>query len=278
MRIDKKDINLYDTLFSGQCFRMFMEEDKSYTIILSDRVINIKEDDKYLIIDSNLNDNLEEVVINYFDLNRDYNSLNDRLSKNKIIKDNLDKVKGYKILKQDKFEMFITYIISQNNRVSKIMSSVQKLSIKYGQKVIFKEKEYYLFPKYESIKDISVSELRSLGVGFRDQYIRNALDYLNDNPSFLSDLVNVDTNEALKLLTSIKGIGTKVASCILLFAYARFDCYPVDTWVRKFVSNNFNVKDNIKDISIYMNKEFGDLSALAIQYFYHIERNKTPSV
>ena len=42
IKIKNKGINLYDTLFSGQCFRMALENDGSFTIVLKDRVVNIK--------------------------------------------------------------------------------------------------------------------------------------------------------------------------------------------------------------------------------------------
>lgn len=275
MKIEAKDINLYDTFFSGQCFRMELEEDGSITAVISDRVINIKKENDSLIINSNKEDNLKEVIYNYLDLNRNYDIVNEVItSKNDILKNNIDLVKGYKILRQDKFEMFITYIISQNNRVSKICKSVQKLSQMYGEKVIFNSREYYLFPKFNKLKNITLEELRSAGVGFRDQYIKGALEYLENNPEFLDELNNMNTEKALEELTKIKGIGLKVASCILMFGYSRFDCFPIDTWVKKFVSENFNIKDNMKDISSYMKDTFEEYSGLAIQYFYHIERNK----
>lgn len=275
MKISVNNINLYDTLFSGQCFRMTLESDGSYTIVLSDRVINIKEDEGYLIIDSNKLEDLELVVRNYLDLERDYEFIYKKLiDKNGLFLDNLDKIRGYKILNQDRFEMFITYIISQNNNVKRIIGSVSKLSRLYGKKVTFRGEEYYLFPTYEEMKDITLEELRSIGVGFRDTYIRNALDKLAEDRLFLEKIDMMSTEEALKELTSIKGIGVKVASCILLFAYGRLDTFPVDTWVRHFVSENFDIKDNIKDISQYMKNAFGEYSGIAIQYFYHIERNK----
>ena len=275
MKIKAKDINLYDTIFSGQCFRMTLEEDKSIAIVIKDRVINIKKENDYLIVNSNKEDNLEKIVNEYLDLDMDYDKINyDLSSKSKILKDNIDLVKGYKILKQDEFEMFITYIISQNNRVSKISRSVEKLSMMYGEKVLFNNKEYYLFPTFEKLKNISLTELKEAGVGFRDKYIKEALNYLEDNPNFLNDLKNISTNEAIDKLCLIKGIGLKVASCILLFGYSRFDSFPIDTWVKKFVSENFKIKNNTKDISLYMKNTFEYYSGLAIQYFYHIERNK----
>lgn len=275
MKIDKKDINLYDTLFSGQCFRMCLESDGSYTIVLSDRVVNIKEVGEYLEIDSNNMEDLDLVVRHYLDLDRDYDSINDILRlKCKPLNDNIVLCQGYKILNQSRFEMFITYIISQNNNVKRIIGSVDKLSKLYGKCVKFRNEDYYLFPTYEEMKDISLEELRSIGVGFRDSYIRNALDKISNDKDFLERVDFLSTDEALEMLTSIKGIGTKVASCILMFAYGRLDAFPVDTWVRHFVSDNFEVKDDIKSISNYMKNIFGEYSGLAIQYFYHIGRNK----
>ncbi len=265
---------MYYTLLSGQCFRMTLESDGSFTIVLSDRVVNIKEDGEYLIIDSNNMDMLDVVVSRYLDLERDYDAINRILaSKCDVIKRDIDKCVGYKILNQDKFEMFITYIISQNNNVKRIIGSVNKLSSKYGEKVIFRGEEYYLFPTFDKLKDITKEELRGMGVGFRDSYIINALSKLKEDNMFLEKIDFMSTEEALSELTKIKGIGTKVASCILLFGYGRFDTFPVDTWVRHYVSDNFNIKDNIKDISKYMKETFGEYSGIAIQYSYHISRN-----
>ena len=73
---------------------------------------------------------------------------------------------------------------------------------------------------------------------------------------------------------SIKGIGLKVASCILLFAYSRFDTYPIDTWVKQYISSHYNIKNDINSISKYIKSQYNQYSGLVIQYFYHIERNK----
>ena len=91
MLIDKNDINLYDTLFSGQCFRMHLEDDGSYTIVLSDRVVNILEKDGSLILDSNVIDDLDLVVSHYLDLDRDYDIINRIISsKCKALSDNIE--------------------------------------------------------------------------------------------------------------------------------------------------------------------------------------------
>lgn len=274
----KSDINLYDTLMSGQAFRINIEDDESFTIIISDRILNIKQEKDYLIVNSNNEEDLELVTRYYLDLDRDYEVLNKELSKNEILKRDINLCKGYKVLKQDKFEMYISYIISQNNNVKRISGSINKISERYGKKVKYNNKEYYLFPTFEELKNITIEELRECGVGFRDSYIINALNKLKENPFFLEELDMLPTDEAIKELMKIKGIGLKVASCILMFGYSRFDTFPVDTWVKKYVSENFKIKDNIKIISKFMKDNFKENSGLAVQYFYHINRNKKQAI
>lgn len=272
MKIEKNDINLYDTLMSGQAFRITLESDKSFTCILSDRVVNIKEDGNYLIVDSNKMDDLEMVIKYYLDYGRDYKVLNDELKKNELFKDKISLCNGYKVLKQDKFEMLISYIISQNNNVKRISGAISKISERYGEKVLFGGKEYYLFPMMSEFIKLSLDDLKEFNLGFRDKYVYDAICVLKENPFYLEEVDMLDTEDAIKKLMEIKGIGLKVASCILMFGYARFDTFPIDTWVKKYVKSNLNI-DNVKNIKDYMKNNFGLNSGLAIQYLYHINRN-----
>ena len=138
MKIEVKDFNLKDTILSGACFRVTEESDGSFTNILSDRVINIKQVNNNLIINSNNNENLKEIILEYFDLKRDYNFINKQLINNdNKMKEIINKCKGYKILNQEPFEMCISYIISQNNNVKRISNSINLLCKKYGRKIEF---------------------------------------------------------------------------------------------------------------------------------------------
>ena len=270
MKIEVNNLNVEEVLFSGECFRAIKESDGSITNILKDRVINIKQDGNAIIVESSNYDNLKEVIYDYFDLNRDYNEINNTLIKNnKNIKSMVDKCKNYRILNQDSFEMGISYIISQNNNVKRISKSVNEISKKYGKKVIFKNKGYYLFPTYEELKNVTSEEFRNFGVGFRDKYIVN---YLN-NYENLKDIDKLSTKDALKELMKIKGIGLKVASCILLFGYRRLDVFPIDTWVKQYMVENYNIKNNQKDIENFARDKFGEYSGLVIQYMFHSQRN-----
>lgn len=278
IKVLKKDIDLKSTLLSGQCFRVSKYKD-GYITILKDRVIFIKEKKKYLIIESSNKENLKEIIIEYLDLNRDYTSINNFLSSqdsymNKIIKE----CNGLKILNQDSFEMYISYIISQNNNVKRISKIIESISKKYGKKVFFENKEYYLFPEKEAFINISIEDLKRFGLGYRTQYIKNALKKLKEDNNFVNKINTLDTENALTELMTVKGIGLKVASCILLFGFSRLDVFPIDTWVKQNIAKNYKeLKINYKSIKAFTEQKYKNFSGMAIQYMFHSERNKKKS-
>ena len=272
--IDKvEDLNLHDSITCGQIFRFSENEDKSYTVVLSDRVINIKQDKDKLIVKSNNYDNLENVIIKYLDLKTDYNKINKILLKSdNMLEDAIKSSKGLKMIRQEPFEAVIEYIISQNNRVYAIRNSMNLIAQKYGDKIEFEGEEYYLFPNAEKLKDVTIEEFRQFKVGFRDKYIYNMVQAINKGEINLNEIHNLETEKAMEKLMANIGVGPKVASCILLFAYGRFDVFPIDTWVKKYMFDLYGINSQ-KEIAKIASEKYGKYCGLAIQYMYHSKRN-----
>lgn len=268
-----KPFKLDDTVTCGQIFRFFPLEDGSYDIILKDRVINVYMDDKYLCVSSNDDDNLEKVVRDYFDLDNDYDAMNDFLinSDSKLI-NVVEFSRGLMMIKQDPFETVMEYIISANNGVPQIANALNNIAKKYGKKVMFNNKEYYLFPQYKDLKDVTIEEFRECKVGFRDKYLKAMIDKLNNNEIDLAEFYNLDTKEALDKFMQNVGIGPKVASCILLFAYQKYDVFPIDTWVKKVMKNDYEIEGE-RNIREFATKTYGKYSGIAIQYLFNYGRN-----
>lgn len=270
----KKPFKLDDTVTCGQIFRFFKQEDNSYDIVIKDRVINVYMKDNCLIASSNNEDNLEKIIIEYFDLNTDYEKINGLLKENdRKICDAVDYSNGLTMIKQDPFETIISYIISANNAVPQIANALNNIAKAYGKKVIFNNKEYYLFPQYKDLIDVKEEDYRLCKVGFRDKYIKNMVDRLNNNEIDLNEFYNLNTNDALNKLMENMGIGPKVASCILLFAYQKYDVFPIDTWVKKIMEKDYNIvgEKNIREFAV---NTYGEYSGLAIQYLFNYSRNK----
>lgn len=269
----ENELDLENTLTCGQIFRYQQEIDNSFTVVISDRVINLKYDNYKLYVKSNKLDNLENVIREYLDLDRDYKSIMNKIRvMDSTLAKYLDNSLGLKMIKQDKLECIISYIISQNNSVRNIQMSLNMLSEAYGEKVEFLNKEYYLFPKLDRLASLSLEDFRKCKVGFRDKYLVGIIESINNGNFNLNMIDSLNTEEALQYLINFKGIGMKVASCILLFSYQRFDVYPVDTWVKKFMEDNYDIVGE-KNIREYCKKTYGEYSGLAIQYMFNSKRN-----
>lgn len=268
-----KPFKLDDTITCGQIFRFFKQDDNSYDIILKDRVINVYMDEEYLCVSSNNEDDLEKVVRLYFDLDNDYALMNNYLRKSdKKIIPAVDFSDGLMMIRQDPFETIMEYIISANNGVPQIANALNNIAKNYGKKIMFNDKEYFLFPQYKDLKDVSVEEFRNCKVGFRDKYLKLMIDKLNNNEINLDEFYYLDTKEALDKLMENIGIGPKVASCILLFAYQKYDVFPIDTWVKKVMKNDYGIEGE-KNIRNFATKTYGKYSGIAIQYLFNYGRN-----
>ena len=273
MYICVDDFNLHDTVTCGQIFRFKVLDDNSYTVILSDRVVNLRLDDNKLYIDSSNMDNIESVIRDYFDLDFDYSSINDRIVS--IDKNNekiVSSCSGLKMINEPKLEVIISYILSANNGVPQIRNGLDNISKMFGEKVIFRDEEYYLFPSIDKLKGASINDFRSCKTGFRDKYIYGIIQDIVNGKFDYNLIDNMNSSDALKYLMSYKGIGEKVASCILLFGYHRFDVFPIDTWVKKYMKDKYNL-DKVSDIRKFMSDKYSNDCGLVIQYIFHYSRN-----
>ena len=267
------NFNLKDTLLCGQIFRVELIDDYYY-VILKDRIIKIKQIGKEIYVDSNNKNNLKEVIYEYFDLNRNYETINNKIIEynpniKDIIKDNI----GLKIIKQDKFECIISYILSSNNSVNNIKNALDNISKEYGKKIEYDNKTFYLFPSINNLINVKEEDYRRLKCGFRDKYIKQIINNINNKEFDINKIDELNSNTALNYLMNQKGIGLKVASCILLFAYSRFDIFPIDTWVKKYMKEKYNIEE-ISKIKDYFINNYHEYCGLVIQYIFNYNRNK----
>ena len=268
------DLDLENTITCGQIFRFIKELDNSFTVILPDRVINIRYKNNTLYIESNNETNLEKVVKDYLDLDRDYITIiNNIKALDNNITECIDKSKGLKMIKQSPIECIISYIISANNSVRNITNSLNLISEHFGEKIMFKDKTYYLFPTLDKLTKITEKEFRECKVGFRDKYLVEIIKSIKENKLDINSIYSMNSTDSLNYLISFKGIGMKVASCILLFAFGKFDVFPIDTWVKKFMLSDYNIEGE-ENIRKYCKETYKEYSGLAIQYMFNGKRNK----
>lgn len=272
--------NLRDIFECGQCFRWNKEEDGSYTGVFANNVINVSKTTKGIYFKGVCEKDIVNTVIDYFDLDRDYNEIKRTLAKvDNNMKESIRYGEGIRILNQDLWETIISFIISANNNIPRIKGIIERLSKKYGKKIEFNNKKYYTFPTAEELKDVSVQEYRKLGLGFRDIRLYETTKMILNKDIDISKLNQIkDTNQVRDELLKLSGVGPKVADCILLFStLKRFDVFPIDVWVRRVMNDLYIHKEDEKNVSKkeilkLANDKFGNLEGIAQQYLFYWRR------
>lgn len=252
---------------SGQTFRAKKLDNNLYRFISLENVLYISKAN----FDANTYDvscSLDEwntFWYNYFNLDRSYTDIeiNDDFSQKCF-----EESKGIRILRQDPFEMLISFIISQRKSIPAIRTSIEEICTRFGTCIKSDyENELYLFPTPSQLYDDYNNDLSKCKLGYRLPYIQDAINTVNTNPSFLNNGYNMSDEELLEHLMTIKGVGTKVANCIALFAYNRLSLAPIDTWINKIIDTHYNGQSPFPN--------YGDVAGIVQQYmFYYAITNK----
>ncbi|WGX76134.1 DNA glycosylase [Paraclostridium bifermentans] len=259
----------------GQCFRWKAEDDGSYTGVAKGRVINVsREGNTVYLKNTNLED-FNKIWKSYFDLETDYAKIKNEL---KSMDEYLEKATefgwGIRILRQDPWEMLISFIISSNNRIPMIQKAISNLSREYGTYIgKFNGVDYYDFPTPEQLSKASIADIRACSTGFRDKYIKATTERVISENEDVYNYENLGTEDCRKKLMEFNGVGPKVCDCIALFGMQKYDTFPVDVWVKR-VMQEFYVEDDMSlpKIRKYAIDKFEDLSGFAQQYLFYYAR------
>lgn len=270
---EEEFFNVKDTLECGQIFR-FKPFEKGYLVFSKDRACYACNENGKAIIECKTDD--EEYFRNFFDLSRDYSSIYSRAKKSEydIVSLAAEAGKGIRILNQDKTETLFSFLTSQNNRIPRIKSIIERTCAARGVKNSFSGEEYYAFPLPKELFDENVGFYNGLGYGYRSDFIRSTAKRLIENADELDKMTALSTKELKESLMSFKGVGPKVADCVSLFAYHKTDAFPVDTWIEKLYREDFNgAEKNRNKINEFFVNSFGEDSGYIQQYVFYYKRS-----
>ena len=268
----------------GQSFRFDPVSDSKHEIEFAGcahgKYISVAQDGNTLYIYNSTIAEYEEIWRTYLALDRDYSEINHdilSLSSNPALSSAVDLSSGIRILHQDPWEAICSFIISQNNNIPRIKKLVAALSAACGDEIDVSAMEghiadahkstdghFYSFPSPERVLSLGISGLADLKTGFRAKYIFDAAEKMVQGEIDLDFLQSADTDECIKHLCRVKGIGPKVASCALLFGFAKLDAFPIDVWIKKVIARYFH-----KDFDP---AALGQYAGIAQQYLFYYER------
>ena len=270
---DIRDFNITHIFECGQCFRWNREEDGSYTGVVKNKVINVLQQ-KNTVEFNNINTDDYDIIKNYFDFDTDYETIKNTLNTDEIMAEAIKFGEGIRILNQEEWETMISFMISANNRIPMIKKVIENLSVSFGDYIgNYRGKEYFSFPTAERLSAAPVERILECKAGFRAPRIKAAATRFLTEKDKIYNIKNMSYDEGLAYLKTYKGIGDKVANCILLFSMKHFDTFPVDVWVRR-VMQTLYVSKETKDADIrkFAENKFGKYSGFAQQYLFFYAR------
>ena len=264
----------------GQCFRWNKQPDGSYTGVFKGNVLNVAVENGQIVFKGICDGNIQNIVNEYFDLHRDYTKIQESLSKiDGPLKISIQYGKGIRLLNQDLWESIISFIISANNNIPRIKGIIERLSKQYGKQIKWNSQTYYTFPTPEELSKASVADLRTLGLGFRDQRVYETTKIILNKQVDLEKLKQeTSTKKVREILLTLPGVGPKVADCIMLFSTLKcLDVFPVDVWVRRVMNElYFKLPEENKlkreQIEKLAYEKYGDLAGIAQQYLFYWKR------
>jgi N-glycosylase/DNA lyase len=264
-----KDFNLNHTLNCGQAFRWRFDGEEWIGVIESS-IVRARQRDKMLIVESDLN---SEVISNYFRLEDDLKKVYRCIARDRNIQKIIELYQGLHLIRQDPWECLISYICSAASNIPRIQNMIERLCKNFGIKIAG---NYYSFPSPERLSRATEFELRKCGLGFRSTSVLEAARLIVNKEIDLNHLRELDYIAAKQNLKAIKGVGDKIADCVLLFSCDKLEAFPVDIHIKRYMQQVYFNSQGVSNevIRRFARNYFGELCGYAQQYIYAYQRKR----
>ena len=272
------DFDLQKIAESGQCFR-FNKCADGYSVAAGDKYVFIRQlsDGRSETADAGseyeLSCSEKEYAgfwKDYFDLETSYSGIRKLIDKKKdpYLYSASEFGKGIRILKQDPWEMLISFIISQRKNIPAIKASVEKVCALAGKKIAVDPEgnAIYSFPTPKELSKISIEQLSACSLGYRDKYVHQAAIDVASGACDLEKYKGLSDEELMEKLLALYGVGVKVANCEILFGYHRLDAFPKDVWINRVL--------DLRYPEGFMFEKYAPYNGVMQQYLFFYSRSE----
>lgn len=254
------DFDLAQTLDCGQAFRWKEIAPNTFEGVAGDRYLKISRSGEEIILHKTTQQDYDLFWKDYFDLDRDYGAIKELLGKDDVLRRAMEFAPGIRVLNQQPWEALCSFIISQNNNISRIKGIIDRLCSTFGEEIC---EGHYSFPTPEDLAQLTQEDLAPLRCGFRARYILDAARKVSSGEVDLQSIYSMNVPDAQQELCKIVGVGPKVAQCTLLFGFGKKECFPIDVWIKRAMDSLF--PDGLPDYAL-------SIAGIAQQYIFHYVR------
>ena len=172
VRMTADNFDMAQICDSGQCFRMKKKEEGVYSVIAAGRYLEVEQSGRELVFSCD-EEEFRGFWEWYFDLVRDYGAYISEINPNdKYLSNAALFGSGIRILRQDLWEMIVSFLISQQNNIMRIRRCIDNLCERYGERRVSESgRVYYGFPEPKALAGLGEDDLMACNLGYRSKYV-----------------------------------------------------------------------------------------------------------
>ena len=223
-------LDLALALSSGQAFR-WEERDGWWEGVVGGNVWRVRQEGRQVIY----NGTTAAAVRHYLALDEDLPAILTSVDQDPVVHRAIEECRGLRILRQDPWEILISFICATNTNIPRIRKMIAALARGFGSRVTEGDNPPFSFPRPEALAGSCGDHLTSCRLGYRDRYVAGTAAMVAEDPDLLGKIAELPFGEARSALLSFPGVGPKAADCILLFGFHRLESFPVDIWIRRIM-------------------------------------------
>jgi N-glycosylase/DNA lyase len=261
------------TLSCGQAFRWQQSPDGWWHGVVGNRVIKIRQDRTVLTFEGAPS----HFIRHYFSLDADLDAITSSFDRDPFIHEAIAQCRGLRLVRQPAWECLISYICATNSNIPMIKRRIANIAQTLGKPLEFEGKTYHAFPDHASLASACSPALSECKLGYRSPYVLDTACDIKDEKAWTDSIASLSYEQARVALMKLQGVGPKAADCILLFAFQKYEAFPVDVWIRRIMRDNY-IKTLSNDSSLtgweydairrFAQKHFGKYCGYAQEYLY----------
>jgi N-glycosylase/DNA lyase len=294
MPIEADYFNPELTINSGQMFLWQKKRDAWYGIH-TNRVLKLSFEDQH--------DNQDISHIKYesfpedrgwekklFRMDDDIDKILNTISFDPLVRNSIMRFRGLRVMRQDPTQCMFSFLCASNINIQRIRTVLFNLCRQFGKRMTVNGDQFFTFPRPRDLHEANISELVTCGTGYRAKSIKMLATKIYDREIVPEELTRMSYEDAKRALIGIHGIGDKTADCILLFSLEKLEAFPIDTWIARIISHNYELPVGQKKkgtngqkhhlshqqyryLSNRMRMHFGTYAGYAQQYLYYYSRH-----
>ncbi len=209
---------------------------------------------------------------------------------------------GLRLLRQDPWECLASCILSSTKQIVQIRQIAALLCERFGEPIVVgravlcqpqpankclladhngahgvtRPTQHFSFPTPQRLAACTEAELRACKMGFRAPSLLAAARQIADGRFDLERIRQLPHAEARSELMKLRGVGGKIADCVLLFAYGFDSAFPVDVWIERALQRLYFPRRRASEPRLrrFAATHFGPHAGYAQQYLFHYIRTK----